>query len=276
MIILIKMVSMHAQQGEIIFTDFEPDLGIAAMTPTDNGDTIRLDIDHDGTVDFNMYIGYLNSTMIRYVFVSSPWYFRFCYNSQYSYGYLDENDTLVSEPHAPGTWGTPNSSWALLWEPDNTDYMEFLMGFRKVDNDENYYAWSRIYMTRNHNGIRHHAQHGDFDEVRAYCDNLSYCTIPNYPLRWGQTSMDWNLLEEASLVPFASIHPNPIDGGQLTVLGNDLREAVVFNTLGQQVARAQGEGGAMHIDLSGQPTGIYLVSVTDNEGRRCVRKAVKQ
>ena len=137
-------------------------------------------------------------------------------------------------------------------------------------------------------GTRHRTEEGDFYgwieftfisegpyTKHLYVSRMAYCTIPDYPLRAGQTSLDWDVVENEAPA-FASVHPNPIDGGQLTVLGNDLREAVVFNTLGQQVAKAQGEGGTMHIDLSGLPSGIYLVSVTDNEGRRCVRKVVKQ
>ena len=270
----VLITTLSQAQETIEYYDFNPDLSIAALTANNYGDTIKIDLDQDGVVDFNMYIGVLNSTMVRYVFVNSTWYFRFCYNSIYSYGYQDENDTLVSEPHYPGIWGNPNGTWALLWEPDNTNYMEFLMGFRKVVNNDNYYAWAKIYMYRNPNGKRNHTQHGDFDIVTAYCDNMVYCTIPNYPLRWGQTSLDETSLNE-NVYLFASIQPNPTNN-QFTITGKDLKFAVIFNALGQKVASTQGEGNQLTLDLSAQPAGIYFVNITDSEGRKCVRKVLKK
>jgi hypothetical protein len=42
------------------------------------------------------------------------------------------------------------------------------------------------------------------------------------------------------------------------------------------VATATGEGERLTVDLSGLPSGIYFVNVTDKEGRKCVRKVVKE
>ena len=71
------------------------------------------------------------------------------------------------------------------------------------------------------------------------------------------------------------VHPNPTTG-QVTITGQDLKTAEVFNTLGQHVATAAGEGERLTVDLSGQPAGIYFVTITDEEGRKCVRKVVKE
>ena len=72
-----------------------------------------------------------------------------------------------------------------------------------------------------------------------------------------------------------SLHPNPTTG-QVTIMGQDLKAAVVFNTLGQQVAVASGEGETLHIDIANLPAGVYFVNVTDGEGRKCVKKVVKE
>ena len=32
----------------------------------------------------------------------------------------------------------------------------------------------------------------------------------------------------------------------------------------------------MQIDIANLPTGIYFVNITDSEGRKCVRKVVKE
>ena len=63
----------HAQQGEIIYTDFEPDLSIEATSATYDRDTIKIDLDQDGTIDFKMYIDRVYSGSARFVFVSSSW-----------------------------------------------------------------------------------------------------------------------------------------------------------------------------------------------------------
>lgn len=72
-----------------------------------------------------------------------------------------------------------------------------------------------------------------------------------------------------------TIHPNPTNG-MVTVAGTNLHQAVVVNSHGQRVATAQGGGEQLTVDISGLPAGIYFVNITDNEGRKCVRKVVKE
>jgi hypothetical protein len=71
------------------------------------------------------------------------------------------------------------------------------------------------------------------------------------------------------------IYPNPTRG-LVTVEAEGLRQIEVLNTLGQRVATATGKGETLRIDISQLPAGIYFVNVTDGEGRKCVRKVVKE
>ena len=71
------------------------------------------------------------------------------------------------------------------------------------------------------------------------------------------------------------IHPNPTTG-LVTITSENLRQAEVINMLGQKVLSVQGEGNELQIDLAPLPAGIYFVNVTDSEGRKCVRKVVKE
>ena len=74
---------------------------------------------------------------------------------------------------------------------------------------------------------------------------------------------------------FATLHPNPTTG-LVSITGDNLRQAEVLNTLGQQLLSVQGKGNELHIDMGALPAGLYFVTVTDNEGRKCVRKLVKE
>ena len=72
-----------------------------------------------------------------------------------------------------------------------------------------------------------------------------------------------------------SIYPNPTNG-LATVTGKNLKSAEVFNILGQRVAKVQGQGETMQIDIAKLPAGVYFVNIMDEEGRKCVRKVVKE
>ena len=72
-----------------------------------------------------------------------------------------------------------------------------------------------------------------------------------------------------------SLHPNPTSSF-VSVKGEDLRQAEVVNMLGQKMLCVQGKGKELHIDMTALPAGIYFITVTDEEGRKYVRKVVKE
>jgi hypothetical protein len=71
------------------------------------------------------------------------------------------------------------------------------------------------------------------------------------------------------------VYPNPATG-LLFVEGENLKLATIYNILGQKVFFAKAHDGNITLDLNGQPAGIYFVTITDQEGRKCVKKVVKQ
>lgn len=93
-------------------------------------------------------------------------------------------------------------------------------------------------------------------------------------MRLGQTSLT-ECIEENATTAFATLHPNPTTN-LVTITGKDLKRAEVFNTLGQRVATAKGEGKRMTVDIGNLPAGVYFVNITDSEGRKCVKKVVKE
>lgn len=71
------------------------------------------------------------------------------------------------------------------------------------------------------------------------------------------------------------VYPNPTKG-TVTISGDNLKQADLYNAIGQRVASVQGQGETLQIDIANLPSGIYFVNVTDSEGRKCVKKVVKQ
>ena len=45
--------------------------------------------------------------------------------------------------------------------------------------------------------------------------------------------------------------------------------------LGQQVLSVQGSGNELYVDMAALPAGVYFVAVTNEEGRKCVQKVVR-
>ena len=135
---------------------------------------------------------------------------------------------------------------------------------RKSSDNGYLYVWFRAYWYTTYNPF--------------YChlcfDKYAYCTISDYPLRWGQTSLTEGI-DETETIAFANIYPNPTTG-MVTVAGENLRQAEVFNMLGQQVCSIKGEDNELRINMTALPAGVYFVNVTNEEGRRCVRKMVRE
>ena len=253
-----------AQQGEIIYTQFEPDWCLESIQYAP-ADTIKLDFDGDGTWDFAIRMFWQRYIDITFI-PANGWEYRARITDDTTlppaYQHLIGTDTLI--PNAP-----------LGWE-QNPDFSRatYMCGVRKVVNDSTiYYGWfDQYWINATIPGIESPTGQPIIKEYQCV-RSMAFCTIPNYPLRWGQTSLIG--VEEKDAAAFASVHPNPTNG-QVTITGKGLRQAEVVNTLGQRVATATGQGETLQADLGGLPAGVYFVNVTDGGGRKCVRKVVKE
>lgn len=72
-----------------------------------------------------------------------------------------------------------------------------------------------------------------------------------------------------------TLSPNPTNS-QVTVMGKSLRRAEVVNMLGQHVISVSGDGDALQIDMASLPSGVYFIEIADAEGKRCVKKVMKE
>ena len=117
-----------------------------------------------------------------------------------------------------------------------------------------------------------------YSEKHLSRQNKELCDIDvkRIVIHYATTPMpDYDVEEKPAEEGFATIHPNPTIG-QVTIMGQDLKTVEVFNTLGQQVSIANGNGERITLDIRNLPAGIYFVNITDSEGRKCVKKVVKE
>ena len=239
--LIILYICGKAQQSEIIYVDFQPDLVQNTLS-----DTLYLDFDNDGIWDIRFLI--VMQSAASYPVIAN-------HNSDWSLHSMEKEDTIAPYPTLPEL-----SNWigAIHWTYQDWCPPSEKIAVRHQKDGKYYYGWFRVLAI----------------DYKLAVDKMAYCTIPDYPLKWGQTNFT-GIKENDKFYVFATLHPNPTDGF-VTITGENLQQAEVFNLLGQRVLSAQGRDNELHIDMAGLPTGIYFVNVTDEEGRKCVRKVVKE
>ena len=238
-VLLLSAFAMKAQQNEIIIVDFEPDSCI-----TDQYTRLWVDFDNDGNGDICLKMDYTSTGYWPEINSSVEWEITWLDD--------DDTDTIPNIDH----WGH-----SYLWLDDEG---QSRFAARKQIGNNYIFTWFEAYNYVTFNPFICH----------VCFDKYVYCTVPNYPLVWGQTEL-LAIKENDYSNTFASVHPNPTTG-LVTIAGENLRQAEVLNMLGQQVLSVQGEGNELRIDMAALPAGVYFVNVTNDEGRKCVRKVVKE
>ena len=297
---MLTVTSLLAQEGEIIYTDYGPD-GLSyewqlvyEELPADWTYSGDIPLELDFLKDFAYNAGV-------------PWYADdwplttilrlYCYwhDSRYIQPYNCVCDFLQRDPNgkpyvcATGdtiskitdngdfpTWNIPmNTSVVFPYFSGPISFPQYI-AFR-VKKEEGYcYGW----IEESIECMSYPSGYGGWDfatEVhmpKVTVLGMAYCTVPNYPLRLGQTSFDWGVKED-NATAFASLYPNPTTG-QVTVTGKNLQQIEVVNLLGQRVTMVQGQGETLQIDIADLPAGVYFVRITDEEGRKCVKKVMKE
>ena len=268
-----------AQKGEIIYTDFEPDLFVqyyAWQGPGHVNAPVELDINHDSTIDLRFTCEDAWGRWVDCVLRKSEdgWQFKLPYLLYLEDAAAPVGDTVNFGDNIAEIGNGWTSAYRFWWTfssyepiyPDYTNEHHYICVRREVE--EGYcYGWidSNILLVVGDDVFADY----EFD-VTVF--RMAYCTIPNYPLRVGQIDFTDGIDETRA---FVTVYPNPTTG-LVTINGKDLKQAEVLNTLGQHVATITGEGETLHIDIANLPAGVYFVNVTDKDGRKCVRKVVKE
>ena len=255
-------VGQAQMKNHLVYQEFDPDY----WTVLTVNQSFDIDVNLDGLSDlrYTTFEGASGAYTLASSFVTiSPW--QVCYYSTSALGYPYENYFLdISFPLNDTSlcWGGLCHAESISPYP-NTFPLCYKIGLRYYDGEDFYYGWGEFKENRNGGS-----------EALFHIARTCFCSIPNYPLHWGQTSLTDDI-EEFLETSFATILPNPTTG-QVTIMGRNLKSAEVFNALGQCVVTIKGEGEQLTLDLSNLPAGVYFVNITDGEGRKCVRKVVKE
>ena len=255
-------LSLTAQNGEILYTDFEPDLCISAITLNYQSDTIRVDFDEDGIIDLRLYISRQTSVVDRVATTKSSWMSRDRRN---------QNDLLV-----PGNnWRPSNYEWGFWFYNDLDPYtLDLELGFKKVVGNENYYAWVNIHATREITNSN--------DKIWVYLDKYAYCTIHDYPLQWGQTDLDDGIGENPSNGIVLSVYPNP--AGDVVSINfaqdTECQSVKIYSLDGRLMQTFQETSlqtaNQTTLDISGLTAGVYVMKLTMADGTVLTERIVKE
>ena len=156
------------EEEPILYTDFEPDT--CKLITADHESDFMFDIDHDGIVDMTLF-GYTQHGAVLITIDMSDGYELCCSN---------ENTVLSADTIV---WFGAND----LSNGYPLDSYRKRFGFRKTVNELHYYGWLEIYW----DGVFYP------EGKMIYIDRIAFCTIPDYPLRWGQTSLESFVLDNS-------------------------------------------------------------------------------
>ena len=149
------------EEEPIIYIDYEPDT-CKFITSNPESD-FMFDIDHDGTVDMTLSGYTQHGAVLVNIAMSNG--FQLCRS----------NENTILNADTINWFQTDDLSNGFPLDSYRKRY-----GFRKTIGEHYFYGWMEIYWD------------GIFvpEGKMIYLDRMAFCTIPDYPLRWGQTSLN--------------------------------------------------------------------------------------
>ncbi len=97
-----------------------------------------------------------------------------------------------------------------------------------------------------------------------------------YPGLNGRNNCNPASVPQVSKGDHIEIYPNPASATITIAAGDKISEVVISNLVGQEVTSASLGKEKTEVDMRGLSPGVYIIKVTDSEGRKTVSKVVKQ
>ena len=276
-ILLFALNSMYAQNGEILYVNMDP-YTVSAQTPWP-GNHYIFDFDNNGTHDFFLSWGRFHPMG------NAPILFGYTYD-EWNWSEIENSIHIGDTISQIQSWGN-----APL-DPDNDPILSFDFGFsgdsiitcvRKPVDDGYCYGWFR-YSVDSGPEVPSNPYYYPYAEFTIH--DYAYCTIPNYPLRVGQTSFDWTGVAEID-EPSVAIHPNPTNGVVNISFSQDLEcQSVEIYSLDGRIVGTFPETSLIKtsaempqqaiLDISGLTSGVYILKVTMADGTVISNRIIKE
>ena len=233
-------LQLNAQQGDIIFRDFEPDTALHVGNPLLGPTEIGIDFDNDDL--FDLTIGWYGASTGPVLEMTCRENVKCCV--------AEEGDTIsnltewISKPFHPHI----HENYAIRINKDG----------------EYYYGWYRTYVN-----------YEPF-VINDFCfDKFAFCTIPDYPLLWGQTSLNSAIGENGEPTDIATVQPNP-GNGQVRIEAPTEDCVVRFYDLNGRLILAKPFDFATDVDTDHWTPGLYLWEIWNGTQHQASGKWVKE
>ena len=232
---LFSLTLFSQENGTIIYTDFEPDSIIYPVYT----DYIDINYDNEWDVKFlrEIYGGY------GVLECNGYWAVR-----KVAYNFTDSLSSIKK-------W----SNYAELLPYGN----QYIALKQKVGGVF-YYGWMKLYVER-HDASWH--------DPSVTITEMAYCTIPNYPLRFGQKSLTEDVAE-ISAADYYSLYPNPTDNiiTLKTSAEHECEMVEVFSIDGRLIKSQTNDFS--NINVEDINSGIYFVRIRFRNGETFTEKVV--
>ena len=149
------------EEEPILYTDYEPDT--CKFITSNHESDFMFDIDQDNSIDMTLSGYTQHGAVLVHIAMSNG--FQLC---------LSNENTILNADSI--NWSQSND----LSNGFPLDSYRKRFGFRKTVGEHYFYGWMEVYWD------------GIFvpEGKMIYLDRMAFCTVPDYPLRWGQTSLD--------------------------------------------------------------------------------------
>jgi hypothetical protein len=158
LLIFLVALKLSAQESSIIYNDYNPDLILKRVS-----DSFLVDVNEDSIADVMFYT--VGSSV-------GNWYYVKPVNSNCQFSLINyypsdslKNDSII--------WHT--ETVCILGE-QTYNYIEKI-GIRIASNNQYYFGWIKAFFTKS-----------TYTRI-CNIDKYAFCTIPDYPLLWGQTEL---------------------------------------------------------------------------------------
>ncbi len=232
-------LSLFSQEdGTIIYTDFEPDSIISPIEWDSSGGS-PIDINFDGENDFVFEKSFSSSQLHHTLRIFTDWKLK---------------ATSENNPKPM----TEYSNWTNELEMLGFDNFYYIALRHWIKDVGFCYGWFR------------YEYYGDSIVI----NDMAYCTIPNYPLKFGQRSFTDDVAEIDGVNSQYELYPNPVDDRLVLKFSDDFKcEYIMIYSIDGRMIKLQ-DADFENIDVSTLERGMYLIRIRTEEGKDFVEKIV--